>query len=384
MCTDAGHVWVAGDNSFGQLGLGQQLPTTGSGLVQLQLYQHLQQELSAANQGAVQHAQAQATAEPNQALQHWVAVDAAAGMHHSLVFLQHRAETSCQHQQCDSWQHKTAVVGFGSNKHHQLGHIHEPESVTCSSTSKQHMPYGAGLTAGGRTRSRLLWSPQMLGGLTDAGVTRLAAGGDRSACITRQGQLLLWGRALPGPTTNIADATSGGVQRNMGDSQLHYRMMPQPPEVVNSLVPSGHTAAAGQQRGWQDICLGWRHMLALDSAGRVWTAGDNSLGQLGTPSNVQSPQPVVQSDPGPQSSSSELHCVLLPAAVVSIAAGAEHCAVVLQDGSVYTWGWSEHGQCGTGSTADAAGPQQVASAGWQAAGVACGSGFTVLWTTGIK
>lgn len=67
-------------------------------------------------------------------------------------------------------------------------------------------------------------------------------------------------------------------------------------------------------------------------------------------------------------------------AVLQIVAGAEHSALVTDDGSVMTWGWGEHGQLGLGDIVDKTCPQLV-NLGSEAAGkhatssVYCGSGF---------
>lgn len=96
--------------------------------------------------------------------------------------------------------------------------------------------------------------------------------------------------------------------------------------------------------------------------------------------------------------------------VVSIAAGAEHSALVTgetnntwlplsffclmqlklftmvylsEKGSVMTWGWGEHGQLGLGDTSDQTRPQKVkldcnGSFLWTQFAVYCGSGFTIV------
>eukprot|EP00198_Chlamydomonas_reinhardtii_P002199 XP_001691535.1 predicted protein [Chlamydomonas reinhardtii] len=72
--------------------------------------------------------------------------------------------------------------------------------------------------------------------------------------------------------------------------------------------------------------------------------------------------------------------VALPAAAACVAAGSEHCAAVLLDGRIFTWGWGEHGMLGVGDTHSRWQPQGVAFGGesvGQCRVVACGAGFTV-------
>lgn len=63
--------------------------------------------------------------------------------------------------------------------------------------------------------------------------------------------------------------------------------------------------------------------------------------------------------------------------VAQIAAGAEHSAILTDDGQLYTWGWGEHGQLGLGSTSDHTVPQLVLlKENSLISRVYCGSGFT--------
>lgn len=72
--------------------------------------------------------------------------------------------------------------------------------------------------------------------------------------------------------------------------------------------------------------------------------------------------------------------------IVHIAAGAEHSAIVTEDGVIKTWGWGEHGQLGLGNTDDQTSPREV-SFGHKfrkeanTIEIYCGSGFTIVVTT---
>ncbi len=84
------------------------------------------------------------------------------------------------------------------------------------------------------------------------------------------------------------------------------------------------------------VVAGSRHSLALDEAGKVWAWGDNSSGQLGLGHTrpVSSPTLVAK----------------LPAKARSLAAGAQHSAALLADGTVWVWGANNRGQLGSGAT----------------------------------
>ncbi|XP_074274525.1 ultraviolet-B receptor UVR8 isoform X4 [Silene latifolia] len=74
---------------------------------------------------------------------------------------------------------------------------------------------------------------------------------------------------------------------------------------------------------------------------------------------------------------------------VQIAAGAEHSAVVTDDGEIWTWGWGEHGQLGLGNTNDQTLPQLVPLQNANqhkslTSRVYCGSGFTFAVRTHLQ
>jgi alpha-tubulin suppressor-like RCC1 family protein len=94
------------------------------------------------------------------------------------------------------------------------------------------------------------------------------------------------------------------------------------------------------------VAAGGAHTLARSAdGGGVWAWGDNSRGQLGTPSPVASALPLRVSG--------------LPH-VNAIAAGATHSLALGDDGSVWAWGDNSHGALGDGSRNDHAAPQRVA------------------------
>ena len=83
------------------------------------------------------------------------------------------------------------------------------------------------------------------------------------------------------------------------------------------------------------VATGSRHSLAVDNSGRVWAWGDNSSGQLGL------------GHTRPATAMSMI--TALPARAVAVAAGTQHSAALLADGSVWVWGANNRGQLGTGA-----------------------------------
>ncbi|KAG2450694.1 hypothetical protein HYH02_004533 [Chlamydomonas schloesseri] len=233
-----------------------------------------------------------------------------------------------------------------------------------------------------------------------AALVTVAAGGDRSAYLDGAGRLFMWGRGMP-PAAQDSGAP------------VEVRLPPQSGAAAAHAGGTGGVSAAAvahKQRAepeiaaWRQVALGWQHVLALDTCGRVWAWGSNRNGQLARPppapsaagsaaisiatatgtqalrtaaaaigqraTEVSRPQEVG----GVVAASAVPLCVPLPDAAACVAAGSEHCAAVVVDGSVFTWGWGEHGMLGTGDMHSRWQPQRVCSA---CSAVACGAGFTV-------
>ncbi len=155
------------------------------------------------------------------------------------------------------------------------------------------------------------------------------------------------------------------------------------------------------------VCLGWSHAVGLDCHGRVWCWGSGRYGQLGVlpaaatagAAGADSTAAAVTLEPvstsgscvegagrqaggaarGEAGSSAVPELVHLPGAAVDVAAGSEHSVAALADGSVWCWGWGEHGQLGLGSTCDCSAPRQVAAAVASIRQVAAAGAATYAW-----
>lgn len=165
-----------------------------------------------------------------------------------------------------------------------------------------------------------------------------AAGGFDHALVVRQGKLLTFGPNVAGPP---------------GFAGLFLRELPLPAAVV--------AVAAGEH-----------HSLALTAAGDVYAFGSNREGQLGADTGGRdAPSPLAVLGPARGTP---------PAAAV--AAGARHSAAVDAAGRCLAWGWSLHGQCGTGAAVPSvAAPTPVAGLGpLRCVGVAAGMASTLVCT----
>ncbi|XP_062177431.1 ultraviolet-B receptor UVR8-like [Alnus glutinosa] len=181
--------------------------------------------------------------------------------------------------------------------------------------------------------------PEVTHGLEDVRIVSITANGDHSAALSVDGHLYTWGRGFSGS----ADA--------------HF-----PQRLLSSFL---FTRAA----------LGWNHALALTSDGEVFMLGGSHHGVLGDLEKM-SPKQL----PDPRGAILEKVHAVDGLKIEHIAAGAEHSAVVTENGEIKTWGWGEHGQLGLGNTCDQTCPQAVSlsnnlneAATFE---VYCGSGFT--------
>lgn len=85
----------------------------------------------------------------------------------------------------------------------------------------------------------------------------------------------------------------------------------------------------------KSVRSGWTHNGILTGNGCVYLWGRNSYGQLGSPKVKTS------------SYLSKLEGV--EGKIMNLHLGSEHGMIVTENGTVYTWGWNEHGNCGNGN-----------------------------------
>ncbi|XP_061463579.1 RCC1 and BTB domain-containing protein 2 isoform X2 [Rhineura floridana] len=91
------------------------------------------------------------------------------------------------------------------------------------------------------------------------------------------------------------------------------------------------------------------HVVAVTTEGEVYTWGHNAYSQLGNGTTNQSLVPC------------QISTNLLNKKVIEVACGSHHSMVLTSDGEVYTWGYNNSGQVGSGSTANQPIPRRVTS-----------------------
>ncbi|KAL8157189.1 ultraviolet-B receptor UVR8 isoform X1 [Apium graveolens] len=213
------------------------------------------------------------------------------------------------------------VYGFGSAKRGQLG-----------------IPYD---------KARYMNTPQCTRGLEDNNVMCISANGDHTAALSTDGHMYIWGRGFT------------------GTSDIYY---PQCAVSSTSLSQMG---------------LGWHHALVLTVKGEVFMFGGTRHGVLSDPQKTSMLKKATQDAEESNKIVMERVPGLDGVKILQVAAGAEHSALVKEDGEVMTWGWGEHGQLGLGGTCDQAMPQFVRlsqrnSKQYTTTKAYCGSGFTFV------
>ncbi|HEX3706514.1 MAG TPA: Ig-like domain repeat protein [Mycobacteriales bacterium] len=232
------------------------------------------------------------------------------------------------------------VYAWGDNTYGELGN-----GTATSSTTPVAVTFPAGTT-----------------------VTALAAGYVDSLALTSTGQVYAWGYNNAGQLGNGSTAVAAVT-----------------PTLVS--IPAGVTIKA--------IAAGFAHDLALTSAGAVYAWGYNNVGQLGNGTLTTSRTPVLvsaltataiaagyedslavtstggvdgwgynalaQLGDGTITNRSVPTATKLPVGVTAtaVATGFAHSLALGSDGSVYSWGYNNDGQLGTGSTAVAGAPAAV-------------------------
>ena len=162
-------------------------------------------------------------------------------------------------------------------------------------------------------------------------IVQLAAGNSQSMALASDGTVYTWGWNQYGQLGNGTTTNS---------------------RIPVAVVTTG-TPLAGKIIS--QIAAGNAHALAMTDDGTVYTWGWNQYGQLGNNSTINSSLPVIVKTTGTP---------LAGKMITQIASGGSPNSLVLaNDGTMYTWGWGQHGQLGNGTIGtDAKTPLAVSTA----------------------
>ncbi|KAL8206720.1 UNVERIFIED_CONTAM: hypothetical protein K2H54_021444 [Gekko kuhli] len=232
-------------------------------------------------------------------------------------------------------------------------HALEAQTIVHVNCGKEHslavcsngrvFSWGAG-TSGqlgtGELKDRLI--PKKIEGLSTYKIIQVACGHNHSIALTKDGRVFSWGQNIYGQLGIGKEVSSQGR-----------------PQHVPALdgIPLAQVAAGGE------------HSFALSLSGVAYGWGRNNAHQLG----------LSQSDPKEQVFKPHSVAALRNLDVIYISCGAEHTAVLTQDGSVFTFGDDSAGQLGRSSSTQKTGPQRVDWIGGPVSLLACGSYHTLAY-----
>lgn len=227
------------------------------------------------------------------------------------------------------------------------------------------------------------WQPKKIEGVSD--VVQIAAGYRFSVAIKKDGTVWAWGGLCKRPLSPELDTPPLDDYYDPVDNEIHARnefnncfneenvnilsLIPKKIEGIDnaSLVSAGFghiliTTKNGQIISWgcnkygqvgrnkfgkgpgrevpkpienlRDIiqtAAGFRHSLAIDKLGTVYTWGHNRYGELGTGSTTDKNSPIK---------------ITLDKKIISVAAGYDYSIAIAEDNSVYAWGQNIYSQIG--------------------------------------
>jgi alpha-tubulin suppressor-like RCC1 family protein len=153
---------------------------------------------------------------------------------------------------------------------------------------------------GSNTPSRA--TPGAVNGLTE-GITALASKGAHTCVLTTSGGVRCWGHNKYG---------------QLGDGTIQNQSSP--------------VATTGLDSPVSIITVGWNHTCGVLTGGVLKCWGWNFYGQLGEGSTANRRQPIDVAG--------------LNGKAVALSGGGGHTCAVMNDATVYCWGWNESGQLG--------------------------------------
>lgn len=185
------------------------------------------------------------------------------------------------------------------------------------------------------------WTPVQVSGLAD--IVAIAAGGKRSLALRRDGVVFAWG--------DVSNVSPDGQTASVSSVPIQVQGLA---DVVG--IAAGGEAETGIQ---VDVSM------ALTWDGKLYTWGWNSFGQLGygNTSNSFVPQ----------------HVSALTAPVVSFGTGGWHSLSLLENGTLWAWGYNGEGEVGDGTTEHRLSPVMVSGALPKAIELIAGNGHSIAF-----
>jgi len=163
--------------------------------------------------------------------------------------------------------------------------------------------------------------------------------------ITKEGELLVWGRNSDGQlgiTGTTVEVNAQGNETVTIDSVSSTANKSTPTPVSKTTATeislSSLTVREGTRDNWISVAAGYKHSLAVNQAGELYVCGTNSYGSMGLQSSVS----------------------LIPAMYritnernwFNVAAGNYHSIAISSAGALYAFGRNNYGQLGDGTQVD--------------------------------
>ncbi|CAJ0936824.1 unnamed protein product, partial [Mesorhabditis belari] len=210
--------------------------------------------------------------------------------------------------------------------------------------------------------STYLLSPHGLGlGLPLLKGCSCAGSANWSIFMDETGKLTIFGFFGSQQKPRVLDAGELSLKRSSDDSKRDNeakKSPPPPPPVKTFRLPKGKPFA---------VSCGAVHCLIVSTDRLLYSFGQNTYGQCGVGDDQKHETPtVISGDWG---------------SIISLSAGQYHSGIVLNDGSVYTWGWGMYGQLGLGERrggTDAWTPTFVPDLPEKMKAISCGRAHSVL------
>ncbi|KAL6008116.1 hypothetical protein ACLOJK_033622 [Asimina triloba] len=287
-------------------------------------------------------------------------------------------------------------VSFFDSKHVVQVECGMRHSLTLSKGTLGVSIHGFGLGRRGQLgisvdrSSRVFAIPQAIGGLEGLEIATICANGDHSAALSDEpstvGLSFLFDKNLKSSTSLLILIDVPAI---LASANGHLYIWGR---GLGGALDAYHPQLVQLPLKFSQVSLGWSHALLLTDDGEVFMLGGSHHGMLSNPEQTSHErQPSIHCTTSASSSHEISSAMLTPARVpgldgkkvVEVAAGAEHSALVTDDGAVMTWGWGEHGQLGLGHTTDQTRPLVVSlveeekMVNYGSFKVYCGSGFTV-------
>ncbi|KXJ09918.1 secretion-regulating guanine nucleotide exchange factor isoform X2 [Exaiptasia diaphana] len=173
---------------------------------------------------------------------------------------------------------------------------------------------------------------------------QVIAGSQHSAVLTESGQVFCWGSNQHGQCGLPVSSEAGLFDE---------------PQLIGGAL-SNHNVTS--------IHSGWSHLIAQIGVDDVYSWGRSDYGQLGLGDEI-----VLQRYSSFPSKIPNLNNIK------HMMCGAEHNIALLENGKVLTWGWNEHGICGSQDEANIHRPRLVSlPEDFRAVRVGCGGGHTFI------